>query len=305
MSQQIEEAGLIGVGLLGSALAERLLRGGIPVRGYDLDAGRREALERLGGTVARSPTEVFANCEWVILCLPTSGIAGQVLRECVYAPRQRNPAGGSGRLTVIDTTTGAPDEMASWHAKLKSVGVGYLEANVGGSSGQLRDGHARLFLAGDQADVERSEALLSQLAERRFYLGGAGAAARFKLVHNLILGLHRAVLAEGLTFAAALGFEPATTLDILRQTPAASAVMETKGPRMVRHQWEPQAKLSQHLKDVELILAEAERAGAPAPLSEVHRLLLRSAVEKGYGDADNSAVWMAYQPDESGGRQPE
>ena len=110
-----------------------------------------------------------------------------------------------------------------------------------------------------------------------------------------MLGLHRAVLAEGLVFAESLGFDQEVALDILNQTPAHSGVMETKGRRMVKRDYGLQARLSQHLKDVRLILAEAERAGTKTPLSQIHKTLLEQAEALGFGDADNSAVMEAFR----------
>ena len=117
-----------------------------------------------------------------------------------------------------------------------------------------------------------------------------GAAAKFKLVHNLVLGLNRAAMAEGLAFAEALGFDLGTTVDVLLETPAASAAMATKGMKMATRDYSPQARLAQHHKDVRLILEEATLHGLDLPLSEVHDLLLSRAEQLGWGDADNSAI---------------
>ena len=118
-----------------------------------------------------------------------------------------------------------------------------------------------------------------------------GAASRFKLVHNLILGLNRAALAEGLAFAEALGFDASDSLSILRETPATSAALEAKGEKMAKRDFNPpQARLSQHLKDVRLIRQLAEEIGAATPLSDAHQTLLKRAEALGLGESDNSAV---------------
>ena len=116
-----------------------------------------------------------------------------------------------------------------------------------------------------------------------------------KLVLNLVLGLNRAVLAEGLEFARASGIDPWLALEILKASPAYSRAMDTKGARMLNEDFEPEARLSQHLKDVRLILASGERSGAQLPLSEAHRALLEIAESAGFGSLDNSAVIKALQ----------
>ena len=118
-----------------------------------------------------------------------------------------------------------------------------------------------------------------------------GSASRFKLVHNLILGLNRAALAEGLAFAEALGFDASNALAILRETPATSAALEAKGEKMAKRDFNPpQARLSQHLKDVRLIRQLAEEIGAATPLSDAHQTLLKRAEALGLGESDNAAV---------------
>lgn len=288
MKLENKRIGLIGVGLLGGAIAERLLQHGFVVSGFDLDRGRLDALEAMGGKACRDADDVFTACETVLLSLPTSEIVCELLSQDV--------TGVSGSLTIVDTTTGDPRQMTAFGESLLQRGIDYVEANVAGSSEQLRDGRAMLLVGGEESTVARLEHLFASIADKHFHLGRVGSASRFKLVHNLILGLHRAVLAEGLTFADSLGFEPAVALEILRQTPAASAVMDTKGPKMVSADYEPQARLSQHLKDVRLILAEADRVGTKIPLSELHQSLLQTAEQLGFGGADNSAVIEAFRP---------
>ena len=281
------QVGLIGIGLLGTALAERLIRHGVTVLGFDIDPTRRDALAAMGGLASNDVPGLLSSCKVVILSLPTSAIARDVLEQ--------NAAVLQADSTIVDTTTGDPEEMCAIGAFLSQRGVDYIEATVAASSAQLRVGTGALLIGGKEATVARVEPLLKMILEQYFYLGAVGSASRFKLVHNLMLGLHRAVLAEGLTFAEALGFSPATTLEILQQTPAVSGVMETKGGKMVAADFAPQARLSQHLKDVRLILSEAERAGTKTPLSEIHRTILEQAEQLGLGESDNSAVIEVYR----------
>jgi len=111
-----------------------------------------------------------------------------------------------------------------------------------------------------------------------------------KLVTNLVLGLNRAVLAEGLVFAKSIGLSTERALEVLLNSPASSRTMETKGPKMVNSEFAPQAKLSQHLKDVRLILDEAARTSRELPLTALHAQLLERAEAEGYGELDNSVI---------------
>lgn len=279
--------GLIGAGLLGSALADRLIKKGFKVHGFDTNESQRDALRQSGGIACDSAAQVVQGCEEIFLCLPDSEAVHSFVRQFrdQFVPNQ----------IVVDTTTGDPRQMVAVGRALADLGVSYLEATVAGSSAQVTAGVVALFLGGDAEVVERVSPLLAAITSKHFYLGPVGTASRFKLVHNLVLGLHRAVLAEGLMFAESLGFDQELTLEILKQTPAQSVAMETKGTRMVERDYGLQARLSQHLKDVRLIRSEAESVGARVPLSRIHESLLEQAEELGYGEADNSAVIEAFR----------
>lgn len=291
-----QTVGLVGIGLLGSAIASRLGNSGVAIFGYDHDAEKRESLRTIGSQPVESLNELFDRCSTIILSLPNSDVVKSVV-ETLLGISNTNEK--SLVRTIVDTTTGDPAVMLDCSEQLKKRGISYLEANVAGSSTQLGNGEATLFLGGEHSIVEELNPLLELLSTSRFHIGPVGAASRFKLVHNLVLGLNRAVLAEGLMFAQSLGFELQQTLEILQHTPAASQVMQSKGSKMVNADWSPQARLAQHLKDVHLMLDQARRSGAVTPLTELHAQLLEQCVQYGFGDADNSAILEAFRPDSS------
>jgi 3-hydroxyisobutyrate dehydrogenase-like beta-hydroxyacid dehydrogenase len=274
--------GLIGVGLLGSALAERMLAGGLAVVGFDLQPQQLDELAASGGARATSGRDVAACCELIVLCLPESKVVAAVVDEL-----QGNLQAGA---LLIDATTGDPDDSARLAQRLAGQGVRYIDATIAGSSEQVRRGEAVVLIGGDADAVSRAEPVLATWSGSRFHIGPSGSGARMKLVVNLVLGLNRAVLAEGLALAAACGIEPAAALRVLQATPAYSRVMDTKGPKMAARDYQPQARLAQHAKDVRLIRELARRHAARTPLSDVHAQLLQKAIELGFGEADNSAI---------------
>ena len=276
--------GLVGVGLLGRALAERMLAAGQALLAYDVNAAQLTNLQ-----AAVSLDEIAASCQTIVLCLPDSQVVRSVVEQWGDELRR-------GTL-LIDATTGDPEDAATLAARLRERGIGYVEAAIAGSSEQVRRGEAVVLVGGQPADVALAENLLASWSPVRYVLGTSGSGARMKLVVNLVLGLNRAALAEGLSLAEACGIGAAAALEVLQATPASSAVMSTKGPKMVARDFTPQARLSQHLKDVRLIRELARRHGATVPLSEAHERLLEKAVALGLGDADNSAVLGVFLPD--------
>jgi len=280
------DIGLIGLGLLGSAIAERLLTSGQSVVGYDLEPARRAELQQAGGVAASSIADVVSVAPVVILSLPDSHSVQRVTSEFTST--------AEGKL-VIDTTTGDPESAIATGARLAALGARYLEATVVGSSRMLRERDVVVLLGGDTRDADAAVPVIDPWARDCFHLGPLGSAASAKLVANLVLGLHRAVLAEGLNLAERCGLDGPAMLEVLRSGLAYSRVMDTKGRKMLEADFVPEARLRQHHKDVRLILELANRCGAATPLSLLHDRLLDRAEELGFAEADNSAIIRAFQ----------
>ncbi len=146
------------------------------------------------------------------------------------------------------------------------------------------------MVGGGAADFARCAVLFAALGSRAIHVGANGDGARMKLVTNLVLGLNRPALAEGLALAEAMGLDLRQTLHVLQSSAAASRIMDSKGGKMIARDFSPVARLSQHLKDVRLIQQAAAAAGLRLPLTEAHRHLLEQAENAGLGAQDNSAL---------------
>jgi 3-hydroxyisobutyrate dehydrogenase-like beta-hydroxyacid dehydrogenase len=284
--------GLIGLGLVGSALAERFLGAGFAVAGFDIAADRCDELRARGGIVAGSAAEVARAARRIVLSLPSSDIVRTVIEP--MRPALATRAG----VIVVDTTTGDPGPTAALGAALAADGIAYLDATIAGSSAQVRSGEVLVIAGGEDRAFAACRGLFAAFAKRSFHVGPWGSGARMKLVVNLVLGLNRAVLAEGLALAGSCALDPAAALEILQAGPAYSRVMDTKGPKMLAREFSPQARLAQHLKDVHLILKMGADCGARLPFSALHRDLLELLAARGYHDADNSAIIRAFLPDD-------
>jgi 3-hydroxyisobutyrate dehydrogenase len=284
----VRTVGLVGLGLLGSALAHRMQAAGIGVVGYDLSAAKRGELVDAGGEAVESAAQVFRRADVVVLSLPDS----HVVRSLVEAIDPQLRAG----LLIVDTSTGDPLATKALGEQLAARNVEYLDATIAGSSAVVLAGQAVVMVGGAAEAFARAGEILDCFAKQVFHLGPWGSGARMKLVVNLVLGLNRAALAEGLSLAAALKLDLPTTLATLQASAAYSAVMDAKGEKMLSGDFSPQGRLAQHLKDVRLMLAAAERTGIDLPLSTVHRELLERAVALGFGDLDNSAILRAFEP---------
>lgn len=271
--------GVVGLGLMGTALAARLLERGFETFVWNRTPEKARPLLALGARWSDNP---IAACPRTIISLYTSGVVLEVL--------QRMEAGLQPGRILVDTTTGAPRETAALGQAMAARGVRYLDAPISGSSAQTRRGEATVIVGGERAAFEACSDLWPVLGGQVHHVGPCGNGARMKLISNLVLGLNRAVLAEGLAFAEAIGVPPAAALPVLKASNAYSRAMDVKGRKLVERDYTVEARLSQHLKDVRLMLEAAGAAGLPLPLTEVHRRLLEQAEAAGLGELDNAAI---------------
>lgn len=271
--------GVIGLGLMGTALTERLLEHGYHVLVWNRTRAKAGPLLARGAVWSDNP---LADCERVIISLYTTDIVEQVLAQL--------DAGLQAGQIILDTTTGEPEQTAALGARLAARGVRYLDAPISGSSEQTRRGEATVIVGGDRAAFEACADLWRVLGAKVFHVGPCGSAAKMKLITNLVLGLNRAALAEGLAFAEALGVSPAAALEVMMGSNAYSKAMEVKGRKLVERDFTPQARLAQHLKDVRLMMQAAAAVGMNLPLADTHRRLLEQAEAAGLGELDNSAI---------------
>jgi 3-hydroxyisobutyrate dehydrogenase-like beta-hydroxyacid dehydrogenase len=275
--------GVVGIGLVGLALVERLRAAHIKVLGYDIDAARREALRAANGVVAASANDVFGSCDNVVLALPDGAQTTAVVRDAL-------PVMSAG-LRIVDCGTGDPEQAVALAVRLAARGVRILDAPLSGSSQQIREGVAVMMIGGDRETVDALDPVLAAIAPRRFLLGPPGSGARAKLATNLLLGLNRAALAEALVFAESMQLDLRVFLDLVRATPAYSRAVDAKGQRMIDGEFAPpQSRIRQHRKDVGLMLAAAQQAGHALPLTALHAVLLDAAIADGAGDLDNAAL---------------
>jgi 3-hydroxyisobutyrate dehydrogenase-like beta-hydroxyacid dehydrogenase len=277
--------GLIGIGLLGQALAHRLRAAGFEVEGFDIDSAKTAKLAELGGRPAASIAGLARRCAPLVLAVfSTDQVEAVVEGELLSALGD-----GSGKV-VLCASTCDPDRIAALAERVAARGLRLLETPVSGASGQVSRGEGVGLIGGDPQVVSAVEPVLRAMFPTYFHIGKVGDGGRAKLAVNLILGLNRLAMAEGLVFAERLGLDPGDFLKVARSSAAYSQVMDVKGAKMTRGEFAPEGRVTQHLKDVHLMLEQAERVRQRLPLLEVHADVLEACVRQGEGDLDNSAV---------------
>ena len=276
---------IVGLGLMGEVYAKRLLDARIPVVGFDIDPARRAQLNEIGGRAVNSIAELAAPARCIIIAVFNTDQVADVIENHLL------PALGDGsNKIVLCMSTCDPDQVAALAARVMPRGIRYLDVPVSGTSDQVRRGDGVALIGGDNAIAGEVTDVFDALFARRFHVGKIGDGGRAKLAVNLILGLNRLALAEGLVFAERLGLDPAAFLDVARGSASYSQVMETKGPKMVSGDFSPEGRAKQTLKDVHLMLGQAAGVGQKLAMLEVHAAVLEACVRAGEADLDNSVI---------------
>ena len=285
--------GVIGAGLMGTAVTRRLVAEGFEVLAYDVDAEKRAAIEKTGAKSEVTAAAVMAGCEINVVCVFDTTQVEEVV-EGAGGAVDAVAQGGTGARILVVTSTCDPERLAALAARVEPRGVRLLEVPISGSSRQVADGSGVGLVGGHRETAERAAPVLDAFCRQRHYLGAVGNGSRAKLAVNLILGLNRAALAEGLVFAERLGLDPVAFLEVAKGSAAYSQVMDIKGELMARRRFqEPQSRVDQSLKDFKLMLVQARNAGQDLPFAAVYARMLEDCVAHGEAEWDNAAILEA------------
>ena len=282
--------GVVGLGLLGSAVAARLRAGGHVVVGYDVVAEKVQALVAVGGRAAPTAEAVAEAAEAVCVVLPSLASVDEV----VLGSRGLAAAGPPGR-TIIQMSTISPALTERLAREVTAKGLAFLDAPISGTSAMVARGEGIVLVGGERGVFDRWRPLLETILPHAVFIGRAGQAMLLKLVANLLIALHSAAAAEALLMARAAGLDLGLVLDVLCRSAASSRMLEVRGPLIARAEFPPQMKLDLFMKDLHLIQEAARRVGAPLPLTDVAERLYAVAMEAGHGGADLSVVVKAFE----------
>jgi 3-hydroxyisobutyrate dehydrogenase-like beta-hydroxyacid dehydrogenase len=281
----IERIAIIGVGLLGSAVASRLLAGGFAVTGYDSRPEQLKALGPRGLRGASSLKEAATGADAVFTILPSL----ETVEAAILGPGGLL-AGLARSATVIQMSTISPTLTRRLGEAAASAEVGFLDAPMSGTSAMVERGDCTIFAGGDAARIEACRPVFAAIAKRTVHVGPIGSASLAKLATNLLVALNTAAVAEALVLGVKGGLDPQALLDILKDSAAASKMVDVRGPLMVEHRFDPQMKLDLFLKDFRLMLEEAQRLGVALPLTSLTQQICTATVAAGRGGEDLAAL---------------
>jgi 3-hydroxyisobutyrate dehydrogenase-like beta-hydroxyacid dehydrogenase len=280
--------GLVGLGLLGHAVATRLLAAGHGVIGHDVIAEKNAALAASGGDAAGSITAVTKAAGAVCVLLPSLA----TVEEAILGAGGVLAAARPGQM-IAQMSTISPTLTERLAREVSGRGVEFLDCPVSGTSAMVERGDGILMVGGERSVYDRWRPVLEHILPRAFYVGRAGQAMVVKLIANLLVGLNSAAAAEALNMAKKAGLDPGAVLDILNTSAGASRMLEVRGPMIVRGEFPPQMKLDLFMKDLHLILDAGRSVGASLPLTTVAERLYHAVCDDGHAAEDLAVVVRA------------
>ena len=281
----MKRIGIIGVGLLGSAVASRLLKAKFEVKGYDTRPKQLKALAAQGLKAARSSAELAAEADAVFTILPSlESVEKTILgKDGLIEVAPPN-------ATLIQMSTISPKLTRRIAKAAAAKRLGFLDAPMSGTSAMVECGDCTIFVGGDHARADACAPIFDAIAKKTLYVGDVGMATLAKLATNLLVGLNTAALAEALVLGAKGGLAPDALLDILKESAAASKMVDVRGPLMVSRRFDAQMKIDLFLKDFKLMLEEGQHLGVPLPLTSITQQLATATAAAGRGEEDLAAI---------------
>jgi len=277
--------GVVGLGLLGHAVATRLRGAGHAVVGYDIVPACVERLVATGGTAAKSAAEVAAGAEVVCTLLPSLGAV-----EAAILGADGVVAGARPGQPICQMSTISPTLTERLARETAARDLVFLDCPISGTSGMVARGNGVIFVGGERSAYERWRPLLESILPSAVHVGIAGQAMLLKLVANLLVALNSASVAEALTMAQRGGLDPQMVLDVLKTGAGTSRMLDVRGPMMVAGEFTAQMKLELFMKDLHLIQEAAGSVGARLPLTDVAERLYAAAQAAGHGGEDLAVV---------------
>ena len=281
-----QKLGIVGMGLMGQAFIQNLSQSHFSLQGFDIDADRMKDLRDQGGHPVDTPAKAAQGVNFVILSLPTSTIA----RDVLLGPNGV-AEGASEGLLICDTTTARPADSEQLAEELEERGIRYLDSAVSGTSTMAENGDLIVIAGGKKEDFDACKSIFAGCSREAYYMGPSGSGARTKLVINLILAGNRLALAEGLVMGEKAGLEPHNLLEVLIDGACYSKTMIDKGPKMINADYAKQGQVKVSLKDSRLMIELGQQLGVPVLMTSLYSQILQTAYEKGYSEKDTVAFY--------------
>lgn len=276
--------GMIGLGIMGSAMAEALLAQGYRVTGYDIRAQACRRLKKAGGQPLASATAVARGADVVITSLATTAALADTVEKIAASKH-------AGLIVVETSTLPIADKERALHA-LKRAGIETLDCPISGTAVRMKEGAWTIFASGAKAAFKRVQPVLGVFTKKVPYVGAYGNGTRMKFSANHMVAILNVATAEAITFARKMGLDPQQVWDLFAASPViGNGVYRLRGKLMVEGKYQPATmKVEVWQKDMRVIGEMAQAVDCPTPLFSACEPIYNAAMARGLSQSDTASV---------------
>jgi putative dehydrogenase len=276
--------GIVGLGIMGSAIARNLVERGWKVIGYDIDATKRAELAAAGVVIAGDVGRLARETEIIMTSLPSPAAAEEVARAIA--------ASGQPRRIVVELSTLKIADKLRFEEILANAGHIALDCPLSGTGAQARTRDLVVYASGDSAAISRCALVFADFAKQSADLGRYGNGSRMKFIANHLVAIHNVASAEALVLAERAGLDLKVVVDMVAPGAGGSRMFQMRAPMMVEGVYEPATmKVSTWKKDMAIIAAFADDVGCATPLFTLTQPVYTEAMAMGLGDQDTASVF--------------
>src|ERR1700761_7497765 len=276
--------GIIGLGIMGGAIARNLVERGWHVVGYDTDAAKCEQLAEAGIAIVESVAHVARNTPIVMTSLPTPSAVESVAKQIAES--------GAPQRIVVELSTLTLADKLRFEAVLKKAGHIALDCPLSGTGAQAKMRDLIVYASGDSAAIARCTPLFADFGKQSADLGVYGNGSRMKFVANHLVAIHNVATAEAMILAEHAGLDPKLVVEMVGPGAGGSRMFQMRAPMMVEGKDEPATmKVSTWKKDMAIIAEFADDVGCETPLFTLTQPVYTEAMKMGLGDQDTAAVF--------------
>jgi len=285
--------GMLGLGIMGSAMAANLMKAGFRVVGYDPVLACRRRHRKAGGIVAPDIETVARSASILITSLPSAAALDSIAKRI---------PDNTARILVETSTLPIPAKEKA-RQRLAKTGVTLLDCPLSGTGAQAKTGDLVVFGSGTSSSYRKAIPVLRGFSRSQYYLGKFGNGSKMKFAANLLVAIHNVSSAEAVILARRSGLDPALAVKVLGDGAGASRMLQVRGPLMVRRAYRPATVTNETWrKDMQIIGAFVKQLGSPAPLFVATKAIYRAALRHGYARSDTAAVYEVLERRHGGGK---
>lgn len=280
----LQRVGMLGVGIMGRAMAANLVQAGFAVSGYDPDPKAMKRLKAAGGTPCASAGDLASRVDVIVCALPSP--------EALHAVAQQIAACGHRKLLVVETSTLDITDKTAARDALQAQGIVMLDCPLSGTGAQAVHKDLTVYASGPKAAIKKLAPVFAGFSKNCFDLGAFGNGMKMKLMANLLVAIHNVSTAEALLLGQRWGIQPKDAVKVLSDGAGGSRMLQVRGPLMQGQGWNtPTMKVGIWQKDMKLIAAALADAQVPAPLFAATVPVYNAAMALGHAEHDTAAVF--------------